>query len=153
MILEETWFQATIEVHDAEHSAWDGGGFSTHLERLFKTWTRFAGFYGRRWLCERHGREIVIYEVMIRVFGTEKIREAKTETRVRLQSIGGILVGMCRRIQKQKLVREIEAEWTLEEDGEDDLSKEMVGSKPPQWMIADKDGVDRPNVEPDCSNE
>jgi hypothetical protein len=153
MALEETWFQATIEVFRAEHLAWDRGGFSLRLTGLFGTWTRFAGFYGRRWLCERHGREVVIYEVMIRVFGIEEIHEAKTQVKWRLQNIGGILVGLRQRIRKWKLVRDIEAEWTLEEDGDEDLSKEMVGSKPPQWMIAEKEELGRPNIESDCSDE
>ncbi|KAF5854797.1 hypothetical protein ETB97_011376, partial [Aspergillus alliaceus] len=125
MISEETWFQATIEVYHTEHPSWNRCGFSSRIEGLFKTWTRFAGYYGRRWLCERHGREIVIYEVMIRVFGTEKICEAESEARGRLQNIGDVLVGLCRRIRKWKLVRDVEAEWTIEEDGDDDLSKDM----------------------------
>ncbi|KAE8334454.1 hypothetical protein BDV24DRAFT_26751 [Aspergillus arachidicola] len=147
MIPEETWFQSTIEVYHVEHPAWNRDGFSSRFESLFKPWTRFAGYYGRRWLCERHGREIVIYEVIIRGSRTEKIYAAETEARERLQDIGDNLVGVCRRVRKWKLVRDVEAEWTLEEDGTDDLSKEMVGSKPPQWMTADNNELAPLSVE------
>jgi hypothetical protein len=91
---------------------------------------------------------------MIRVFGIEEIYEAKTEVERRLQNVGDVLVGLRRRIRKWKLVRDVEAEWTLEEDGDEDLSKEMIGSKPPQWMIAEKEEeLGRPNIESDCSDE
>lgn len=79
----------------------------------------------------------MIYEVIIRVSGTEEIYAAETAARKRLQDIGDNLVCVFQRVRKWKLVRDVEAEWTLEEDGTDDLSKEMVGSKPPQWMTAD----------------